>query len=233
MPSRSSRLRFVAQPIPSWRSEAKGISVAFTGRAPLSERPTRAEVLGRIGGAPLEVAWVQQEHSAGVRPAGPGGCGKADALWTRERGLALAISTADCVPIICGNSQAVSAIHAGWRGLVAGVIESALTEIEVPHSDMEAWIGPAIGVCCYEVGPDVAEAVARSSTPIVVTKSERGAKPHVNLQAAAEAQLRRLGVERIHRVGACTRCDANLLWSYRGTGGSGGRNISFAWLDVQ
>ncbi len=196
------------------------------------ERPSRSEVLQQLDGAPQNLAWLTQCHSADVRSASIGACGKGDGLWTQQPGLALSLVTADCVPIVCGGERAVAAIHAGWRGLVAGVIRATLAELPTPASELDAWLGPAIGPCCYEVDEDVAALVADATeAPIadIATIDDAG-RPHIDLHRAAECQLRSLGVERIHRIDVCTRCNADLLWSYRGSPGANGRNLTFAWL---
>ncbi|HEX2164551.1 MAG TPA: laccase domain-containing protein, partial [Thermoanaerobaculia bacterium] len=92
-----------------------------------------------------------------------------------------------------------------------------------------AWIGPALGPCCYEVGEEVAEAVAAASDPAVVSRPAAGARPRLDLAAAARRQLAALGVEDVRTVAACTRCEADLLWSYRRDGRRAGRNHAFIW----
>lgn len=179
--------------------------------------------------APSQLSWLKQTHSADVHSAANGACGNGDGLWTAKPDLALSIVTADCVPIICGSDRVVSAIHAGWRGLVAGVVRAAVSDLPTPASDLEAWLGPAIGPCCYEVDDDVAELVASSSAASVVVQRD-GDKPHIDLHGAAEWQLRDLGVQRVHRIDSCTQCNSNVLWSYRREAGSNGRNLTFAWL---
>jgi YfiH family protein len=144
--------------------------------------------------------------------------------------LALSIVTADCVPIICSSDRVLVAIHAGWRGLVSGVIEAALASSPGPTSKLEAWLGPAIGPCCYEVGDDVAAQVISVSQPAVALK-DGAQRPHLDLHGAAQFQLHRLGVKRVHRIEACTKCNPDLLWSYRGSAGTNGRNLTFAWLE--
>ena len=91
-----------------------------------------------------------------------------------------------------------------------------------------AWIGPAIGACCYEVGDEVALEVAAASAPEVVVPG-RAERPHLDLAAAALAQLRRAGVGAVVRVAACTHCDETTLWSYRREGKGAGRNLAFIW----
>lgn len=158
------------------------------------------------------------------------GCGgEGDALWTESAEVALSIVTADCVPIVCGGKGALATIHAGWRGLAAGVIEATLTRLPTRAGELEAWLGPSIGPCCYEVGLDVARSVIDRSEEGVAVPGRAG-KVLLDLHRAAEVQFRKLGVERIHKLAACTRCNADILWSYRGCSGTNGRNVTLAWL---
>jgi YfiH family protein len=232
MNARSNAADFRARPFPHWSFESAHAAIRFVGRTGEEQEAGRAEVLRRLDGVPPDIAWVDQRHSASVRRARAGSCGEGDALWTQRPGLALSIVTADCVPIICARAGAVAAIHAGWRGLVGGVIEAALADLPDSSRGLEAWLGPAIGPCCYEVGEDVAQLVVASTNPSVRRIDSPGGRPHLDLHGAAEIQLRRLGVERVHRVDACTRCSAGILWSYRGSQGTNGRNLTFAWLAV-
>lgn len=92
---------------------------------------------------------------------------------------------------------------------------------------MRAWIGPAIGDCCYEVGEDVAEQVVAASSAEVLTR--RNPRPHLDLAMASTVQLARGGIRQIHTIRVCTRCSPDLLWSYRRDGAASGRNFTFAW----
>ncbi|MCG8456150.1 MAG: polyphenol oxidase family protein [Holophagales bacterium] len=207
--------------------------VAFFGKGLPREPGT--ELAARLPRG-IEVAWAEQIHSAEVlavesgseweRQASAGRVGRGDALITHHRGLALLVFTADCVPVLLAGRDAVAAVHAGWRGLVAGVIPAALERLGERPS--VAWIGPAIGVGAYEVGPDVAEEVVRESDASVRV-DHPGKRPHLNLQLAAEIQLRRAGVEDVRRVAACTFATENDLWSYRRDGSRAGRNLSLVW----
>ena len=106
-----------------------------------------------------EWAIVRQVHGANVRVATePGYLGEADAIVSTVPGLPVVIATADCIPIVVEGEGGVAVIHAGWRGVVSGVVEATLAEMRgagvEPH---RAAIGPGIGPCCYEIGPEVAE----------------------------------------------------------------------------
>jgi YfiH family protein len=209
---------------PLWRDRQGRVNVGFVGRGP-GDRTAAAAAAG----APAALAWSRQIHSARVLEARPGSCGEGDALATRQPDLALSVVTADCVPLLLGGEDEIASVHAGWRGIAAGIVDRALAHLLTPATALTAWLGPAIGPCCYEVGDDVAARVIATSDPSVVS-SHRGPRPHLDLHAAVESQLRRSGVETVHRVSDCTRCSAATLWSYRRAGPGAGRNLSFIWL---
>lgn len=209
-----------------WASSEGEVQVRFVGRGPKRRAP---EVLGCLGEEEgLQVAWTHQVHSAAVVAARPGACGTGDALWTARAGLALAVATADCVPLLLAGPGVVAAVHAGWRGIAAGVVAASVAALPAPPHLLTAWIGPAIGPCCYEVGDDVATAVAEAAGAAVVHPRAR-ARPHLDLPAAAGVQLAAVGVTRLHRVERCTRCAAGALFSYRRQGRGAGRNLALVW----
>lgn len=159
---------------------------------------------------------VHRVHELGSYP-------ECDALVTRTTGLALWIKTADCLPVVLWSPGVLGVAHAGWRGLSAGVLEAAAREMggDPPH---RAWIGPAIGPCCYEVGPEVAQYFPLNRHP-----GPKG-KPHLDLPAEARRRLRALGVAAVQDASCCTRCHQHLLHSYRGAGSRAGRNLTRALL---
>lgn len=209
-----------------WEERLPGVEVRFVGRGP--DRP-REEVLDAVEGGALRLAWARQIHSARVLAARAGDCGEGDALWTEEPALALAVATADCVPVVIAGEGIVAAVHAGWRGIAADVVGRTIAALPGPPARLEALIGPAIGPCCYEVGAEVAEQIAAASAPEVVRASE-GGRPHLDLPSAVARQLARAGVGTVRRLSACTRCEPERLWSFRRDGPGSGRNLAFAWL---
>ncbi len=211
---------------PVWSDREGGVEVRFVGRGPDA---SRRRILRAAAGRPLDLAWLEQVHSARVREARPGPCGRGDALVTRRTGLALAVAAADCVPVVVAGPGRLAAIHAGWRGIAAGVVPRAVERLGGEASELAAWIGPAIGPCCYEVGDDVAERVEAASGPRAVRAGARG-RPHLDLPAAVAAQLAACGVHEASPLATCTRCHPELLWSYRRDGAAAGRNLTFAWL---
>jgi YfiH family protein len=214
-----------------WEDHRGEVEIRFVGRGPAGDRD---EVLARLrepGEGELPVAWAKQIHSARVLPvAGPGECGEGDALTTDRPGLALSVVTADCVPVLLAGPPGdprIAAVHAGWRGIASGIIPATLQALGSPKG-WTAWIGPAIGPCCYEVGDEVAEQVAAASTPEAVVQHP-GGRPHLDLVRAAAHQLEAAGVGDIRVLPLCTRCEEARLSSYRREGKGGGRNIGYIW----
>lgn len=211
-----------------WAASDENVEIRFIGRGP---RRKRSELAHQVGDDGLALASLEQKHTAvchvvtddSIVPVG-------DALWTDCKGLALSVVTADCVPLLLAGSDGIAAVHAGWRGVVAGVVASALGQFRESPANLQAWIGPAIGPCCYEVGRDVAAEVSSASSPVVVSWP-RGhvRRPHLDLALAVAVQLERLGVTSIERVPDCTRCREHLLWSYRREGPGKGRNLALIW----
>jgi hypothetical protein len=201
------------------------VEVRFTGRGPANDREA---VLRAIEPSAPPVAWAKQVHSAVALPARPGFCGEGDALFTEEPGLALSVVTADCVPVLLAGPQGLAAVHAGWRGIADGVIPAALERMKGQPGEWTAWVGPAIGACCYEVGEDVAMRVVAASGPEVAVPGPAG-RPHLDLPGAARRQLEAAGVRDVIVLPRCTRCDGERLWSYRREGKAAGRNMGFIW----
>jgi YfiH family protein len=156
-----------------------------------------------------------QVHSTAVHRARPGARGeRGDGLWTDEPDLPILAMSADCLPIALtrtnGAAPAVAVAHVGWRGLLAGVVEAAVSTLG--QGAVGAAIGPAIGPCCYEVREDVAEPFrARFGSGIV-----RGGK--LDLWQAAEQALGEAGVACVERLDLCTSCNPDLFFSHRRDG---------------
>lgn len=210
---------------PVWSYSARGVEIRFTGRGAADS----LDGARQQAGVPGPCASARQIHSARVLEAREGSCGEGDALVTDRRGLALAITVADCVPVTVWGGGRLASIHAGWRGIADGVVSAALHALEVPAGDLEAWIGPAIGACCYEVGEDVAERVAAASSRETIVRHE-GGRLTLDLRAAVETQLRNAGVAKAETLALCTGCESEALWSFRRHGAAAGRNHAFAWL---
>lgn len=179
------------------------------------------------------VALASQVHGAtALRAEGPGLQGEGDALVSDRPGLLLAVRVADCVPILVaaqppgGRAVAVAAIHAGWRGLVAGVIGEALAALRAlapPGAELRAAIGPCIGRDAYEVGPEVVEGLAsRGHGAGVLFPGRRPGRWQVDLRAAAAQQLVAADLRLVDRGQGCTWDDPE-LFSHRRQGARAGR----------
>ena len=205
-----------------------GVARATEPRPPFGAEalPLLAE-RGLGGGA----AFVRQVHGATVLQVDRSGrAGNADALATARPGLPLAISTADCLPIVLYDPQGdrLAAVHAGWRGTVQSVTRAAVTALEAAGSaaaDLVVGIGPSIGPCCYEVDAPVIERLERAFAggwSAWATPKGPG-KWMLDLWRANIDQLTAAGVrpERVDLLGLCTGCRPDLLFSYRRERGSG------------
>ena len=168
------------------------------------------------GADPDLLSWPRQVHGARVVRANGRG-EEADAIWTDEPGVGLVVVTADCLPIALvrtAGAPAVCLVHAGWRGLADGVVEAAVAALGGP---IAAFVGPGIGPCCYEVGPDVAERFGNNGRTL-------------DLRAIAERALRDAGVHEVTRVDACTSCDEERFFSHRRDRGRTGRQGALAYI---
>ena len=210
-----------------WFAHHDRVEIHFLGRV----SGTRTDQLATLSQDSMALAWANQEHTNRVLDVcQAGSAGSADALLTSCSSLALSIMTADCVPVLLTDGHRLGAVHAGWRGITSGVIPNALDGFEFP-SQVVAWIGPCIGPCCYEVGAEVANQVAAACRSDVVLQT--GACPTLDLSKAATAQLHSKGVSSVHRLGPCTQCESDRLWSHREFGSGAGRNHSFIWKRPQ
>jgi YfiH family protein len=230
--------------------EARGILAAFTERtggsstAPhdtmnlgLRTKDARARVLQNrrrtveaLGVSPFAAA--EQVHGAklarvGERRSGVGfedlgsAIGGADALSVSRRNLPVAVLVADCLPIALAAPEEplLVAVHAGWRGLAAGILSRAIAEFETTSGVLAA-IGPAIGPCHYEVGDDVAGAVASGAEAGAVTERRWGRR-YLDLPRTAVRSLRAAGIRRIEVSDLCTACLPDRFFSHRRDGETG------------
>ncbi len=151
-----------------------------------------------------------------------------DAVIVTVPRLIVGVCTADCIPVIitCEEPTIVAAVHAGWRGAVAGIVEKTV-EIMRRHGarDLCAVIGAGIGVCCFEVGDEVA-----SQFPEEFVDRSFGERPHVDLKGYVASCLRNSGVTSIADIEECTRCAPDRYFSARAQGINSGRNYTFAMI---
>ena len=150
---------------------------------------------------------------------------EADGQATALRGVGAMVLTADCLPVALGCGNAVAVVHAGWRGLAAGVLEEGVRAVRElgGAGEMVAVIGPGAGACCYEVGQEVHAAFGG------VHRIESPPTLNIDLKAIARERLLAAGVTDVRDVDACTICDER-FFSYRREGGLAGRQAGVAWL---
>jgi YfiH family protein len=150
----------------------------------------------------------------------------ADGHATALTGVGAMVLTADCLPVALGCRGVVAMLHAGWRGLAAGVLEEGIGALRELGADepIEAIVGPGAGVCCYEVGPEVHAAFGQDSPG----SSYRDGKK-IDLRGIAREKLLAAGVARVHDADACTICDER-FFSHRREGARAGRQGGVAWL---
>lgn len=182
------------------------------------------------------IATVKQIHSADVIDAAgvTGERGSADALVSGAPGLALGIRTADCLPILLADPEhrAVAAVHAGWRGTAAGIVEQTISRLQELYGtnpdQLRAAIGPGIGKCCFEVGPEVAHQFSRWHPELAETQTRH----QLDLVDINHRQLERAGVksENISGSGLCTMDRTDILYSFRREKEKAGRNLTWIGL---
>ena len=145
----------------------------------------------------------------------------ADGHATSMRELGATVLVADCLPVALGSERAVAMLHAGWRGLAAGVLEEGVRALEElgGRERIVAVIGPGAGVCCYEVGPEVHAALGRAH------REDR----RIDLRSIARERLLTAGVAYVHDAAVCTICDER-FFSHRREGARAGRQAAVAWL---
>jgi len=152
----------------------------------------------------------------------------ADALVTADDGVPVAILTADCLPVAMGSpaTGVLAVVHAGWRGLAAGILARALEAFNDP-GDVLAAIGPAIGPDHYEVGPEVVDRVTAAADG-AASIDRRDGRTYLDLASTAQGVLRSLGAGRVDVAGLCTACEADRFFSHRRDAGSTGRQALVA-----
>jgi len=239
---------------PDWAAPARVQAVATTRAGGASGHPWASLNLGdHVGDDPATVernrellrdalelpgdpAWLRQVHGTAVVAAGQAGDRPtADASWTTSPGVVCAVLTADCLPVLFCNRAGthVAAAHAGWRGLLAGVLESTVAWLAadgVRPDSLLAWLGPAIGPASYEVGAEVRDAFLRTDPA-----ADSAFRPHrpghwrLDLYQAARQRLGRAGVTAISGGDFCTLAEPDRFFSHRRDGQTG-RQATLIWL---
>jgi polyphenol oxidase len=186
----------------------------------------RRRVATEAGADPERATMAWQQHGAEVTKASPRGIvmpgtdyDACDGLWSDEPGQAMLLLTADCAPVAIaranGREPGLAVLHVGWRGLLAGIVEAGAQALG--EGPLAASVGPAIGPCCYEVGPEVAGPFREAFGADVVREGK------LDLWTAIERALQAAGCESVERTDLCTACHTELFFSHRRDQGITGR----------
>jgi purine-nucleoside/S-methyl-5'-thioadenosine phosphorylase / adenosine deaminase len=197
----------------------------LTADSPGHVAENRMRLCAEAGTEPELLCFGRQVHGPLVRRAeGQGEPG--DGVWTDEPGRPLLVFTADCLPVALaranGGQPAIAALHVGWRGLLAGIAQTAAAQLG--GGELAAVIGPGIGPCCYEVGEEVAAPFRERYGARIVREGK------LDLWTATEQALRAAGVATVSRVDLCTACNNDLFFSHRRDGAQTGRQGLIAYV---
>lgn len=201
------------------------------GDDPARVAANRAELRRHLPADPL---WLQQVHGVAVAGANQdfAAVPEADAAWASRVERVCAVMTADCLPVLfCDRAgTVVAAAHAGWRGLLAGVLEATMAQMSVSPESLMAWLGPAIGATQFEVGDEVRTAFV-AADPAAAASFVSGApgKWLADIYGLARLRLQQAGVASISGGDLCTVSDPARFFSYRRDGVTG-RMASLVWL---
>lgn len=205
---------------------------AHVGDDPQAVAANRLRLRERLQ-LPAEPAWLSQVHGVVVVDASLAtGQPQADGAFATRPGAVCAVLTADCLPVLlCDRAgTCVAALHAGWRGLAGGVIEAGVQALNVPRSELLAWLGPAIGSQAFEVGPEVRAAfVAHDPAAAAAFRPQAGDRYLADIYRLARQRLAALGVSAVYGGEVCTLTDSARFYSYRRDGRCG-RMAALAWL---
>lgn len=206
---------------------------ALTDDDPLNVIENRRLACEAVGADAATATMAWQHHSAEVNRAEPRGIvtpgtqfDRCDGLWSDEPGQAMMLLAADCLPIVLGRANGskatLSILHAGWRGLLAGIVAEGAKALG--GGPLVGAIGPGIGPCCYEVGEEVREPFRAAYGDEVVIDNR------LDLWSAAEQALRAAGCEEVERTDLCTYCHPELFFSHRRDRGRTGRQGVVAYI---
>jgi hypothetical protein len=207
-----------------------GMSVGDDPAAVAQNRRVLAE---RLGIPEQGWAWLHQVHGAiviaGEQHVG-GDAPEADAAVTARPGVPLVVQTADCAPIALATDDAIAVVHAGWPGLVAGVIPNAVARLrDVGHGEVRAALGPCVHACCYQFGRDDLDRVVAALDESVAAQTSAGDLA-LDIPTAVRVALTRAGVEQLDDVDVCTYTSRD-HFSYRRDGRTG-RQALVAVIDT-
>jgi hypothetical protein len=237
--------------VPDWEIPANVRALQTTRIGGVSHAPWNSFNLGdHVGDAPDAVAanrallraglpgdpfWLTQVHGTVAVDVDKGQkINQGDAAYSRQPGNVCAVMTADCLPVLFCDRQGsvVAAAHAGWRGLLAGVLESAVGAMQAAPDDILAWLGPAIGPVRFEVGREVRDAFVAGAPAASLAFKPRAddSKWLCDIYLLAQQRLQRMGITAISGGEACTVSDGDRFFSYRRDGVTG-RMASLIWLE--
>jgi len=233
--TRGARIAFTGRQGGVSAGSFASLNLGFSTRDdPAAVAENRLRALVAAGADADRAVCLRQAHGSTVIDAEPlAGSGyltaatswpEGDALVTAEHGLPLVAHGADCLTaaLVAPGGERLAVVHAGWRGLVAGVLEAAAARV---GGDFAAAVGPGAGPCCYEVGDDVGEQLrARFGDDVVVAG-------RADLAACARRALARAGAAEVAVAGLCTICDAERFHSHRRDGAGSGRQAVIAYLE--
>ena len=197
--------------------------------AAVAENRTRLALAAKL---PAEPCWLRQVHGKEVADVDTPVASN-DASFTRREGRVCAILSADCLPVLFASTEArvIGAAHAGWRGLVAGVLAATVRAMDEAPSALIAWIGPCIGPLAYEVGAEVRDAVlAGMPTAAPAFEPNAAGRFRTDLPGIARLQLYALGISRIYGGTECTFSHPERYFSHRRDGQTG-RQGTLIWLE--
>jgi YfiH family protein len=236
--------------VPDWPAPANVKALQTTRIGGISSVPYETFNLGdHVGDTPLAVArnrmslntllpsepvWLKQVHGTVVANADMASClPQADACIARHRDAVCVVMTADCLPLLLCDTQGsvVGAVHAGWKGLAAGVVEDTIRAMDVAPQNLMAWLGPAISQPAFEVGEEV-RALFVDVDPqasVAFVPGPQG-KWFADIYALMRLRLNALGITLIYGGDYCTFCERERFFSYRRDGVTG-RMGTFIWLE--
>lgn len=220
--------------VPDWPASSNVHAFTTTrGIGNLAEQQ-RDELLQSLN-LPSKPIWLKQVHgNVAVEANLSNFASEADASFCHTANTVCVVLTADCLPILLTNDAGteIAAIHAGWRGLSSGVIESTVNQLQSPTNQLMAWLGPAIGPTVFEVGPEVRQAFINHSmlAASAFVPSQRPDHWLANLYELATQRLEKLGISRIYGGNYCTYSQTDHFYSYRREPNSG-RMASLIWFD--
>jgi YfiH family protein len=202
------------------------------GDAPEAVRENRRRVREQLH-LPAEPAWVEQVHGTHVIDLDAPAAATADALFARQARRVCVVQVADCLPVLLAarDGSCVAAVHAGWRGLAAGVLEATLARLATRPAQLMAWLGPAIGVQHFEVGSEVRDAfIARDPGATDAFIANPRGRWQCDLAGLARRRLGAAGITAVFGGQWCTYADPLRFFSYR-RDGQCGRMAALIWLD--